>query len=261
MDGLGRRLGSLQYFETAMVPDLASDYLSLDVSTWKGSQAVGERYGIVVESHGSGNTLVIHRQAKRVPFPTRLRFDGENNIILIDRECSYHGTMNLSGSGNLAVILGGQGQLGLDATLYGGDTLVWGKRATSWGARVWVQGGTTCTISDGCLLSENISIRTTDHHSIIELSNWTQINYPADIVVGRHVWIGPNVRIGKGAIIGDGAIIAPDSVVTGTVPRTELWGGVPAKMIRTNVSWVVSHPRAEAQDVSALRQLLGDVGQ
>jgi acetyltransferase-like isoleucine patch superfamily enzyme len=256
MRDLASRLRSLSYFATSAVPDLASDFTMLDLSNQHGTRVAADQFGISIERQLPGNRLFVHRQARRVPSPTRFQFYGGRNAIIIDRDCSYHGTMNFPGDDNLAVFMGGQGELALDATLYNRDTLVVGKRAASWGVRVWVQGSTVCTISDDCLLSENISIRTTDHHSVIDLTAWEQVNSPADVTIGRHVWIGPNCRINKGVKIGDGAIVASDSVVTSSIPKTELWGGAPARMIRKNVSWVISHPKADKNDIEALRDLL-----
>jgi acetyltransferase-like isoleucine patch superfamily enzyme len=256
MRDLASRLRSLSYFATSAVPDLAGDFVMLDLSSAQGTQAAADRFGITIDRQLPGNRLFIHHQARRVPSMTRFQFYGGYNSIIIDQNCAYHGTINFTGDDNLAIFMGGQGELSLDATLYNGDTLVIGKGATLWGVRVWVQGGTVCTISDDCLLSENISIRTTDHHSVIDLATWEQINSPADVTIGRHVWIGPNCRINKGVKIGAGAILASDSVLTVSIPKAELWGGAPARTIRTNVSWVVSHPKAHKNDIEALRDLL-----
>jgi acetyltransferase-like isoleucine patch superfamily enzyme len=256
MRDLASRLRSLSYFATSAAPNLAGDFIMLDLSREEGTRAAAERFGIAIDRQLPGNRLFAHHQARRVPSQTRFHFYGEHNTIIIDRDCAYHGTINFPGDHNLTVFMGGQGELSLDATLYNGDTLVIGKGATLWGVRIWVQGGTVCTISDDCLLSENISIRTTDHHSVIDLTTWQQINSPADVTLGRHVWIGPNCRINKGVVIGDGAILAADSVLTVSVPKAELWAGSPAKMIRNNVSWVVSHPKADNNDIEALRALL-----
>ncbi len=57
-----------------------------------------------------------------------------------------------------------------------------------------------------------------------------------DIVVGNDVWIGSNVTILSGVKIGDGAVICAGSVVTKDVDPYSIYGGVPAKKIRSRFS-------------------------
>ncbi len=53
------------------------------------------------------------------------------------------------------------------------------------------------------------------------------------IEIGRNVWVGANCVVLPGSSIGDNAVIAAGSVVRDDVPAGELWGGVPARKIRT----------------------------
>ena len=53
-----------------------------------------------------------------------------------------------------------------------------------------------------------------------------------DVVFVGDNWIGARSIILKGVTIGKGAVIAAGSVVTRDVPENEIWGGVPAKLIR-----------------------------
>mgnify|MGYP000635882780 CR=1 FL=1 len=53
-----------------------------------------------------------------------------------------------------------------------------------------------------------------------------------DIVIGNDVWIGYEAVILSGVTIGDGAIIGARAVVTKDIPPYEIWGGVPAKLIK-----------------------------
>lgn len=52
------------------------------------------------------------------------------------------------------------------------------------------------------------------------------------VSIGVNVWVGANCVLLPGCRIGDNAVIAAGSVVRGEVPPGEIWGGVPAKLIR-----------------------------
>lgn len=57
------------------------------------------------------------------------------------------------------------------------------------------------------------------------------------ISIGSDVWIGDNVTVLPScASIGNGAVIAAGAVVTKDVPPYEIWGGVPAKLIKKRFS-------------------------
>lgn len=89
------------------------------------------------------------------------------------------------------------------------------------------------TIGSDVLISEQVLIRDSDDHQILNHKN----NVTKPIHIGNHVWIGMRAAILKGVTIGDGAIIAAGSVVTSDVPANSLVGGVPARIIRENISW------------------------
>ena len=89
------------------------------------------------------------------------------------------------------------------------------------------------TIGECCVISENVVIRDSDNHKIIGSNS----NETAPIKIGNHVWIGMNTVILKGVTIGDGAIIAAGSVVVHDVPANALVAGVPAKVVKNDVSW------------------------
>jgi acetyltransferase-like isoleucine patch superfamily enzyme len=88
-------------------------------------------------------------------------------------------------------------------------------------------------IGKGCAIARDVIIRDFDAHTIVE--DRFQIAKP--IIIGDHVWIGVRAMILKGVTIGDGAVIAAGAIVTKDVPSRSVVSGIPAKVIKENVSW------------------------
>lgn len=88
-----------------------------------------------------------------------------------------------------------------------------------------------------CLISGQVSFSVSDMHTIFDLETKRRINPGRSIEVGDHVWIGAAAQIMKGAKIGSGSIIGSRALVTKEIPENCIAAGVPAKVIRRNVSW------------------------
>lgn len=95
------------------------------------------------------------------------------------------------------------------------------------------------TIGHHVVISERVMLRDSDNHAIVVSENnvATKSKVAAPIVIGDHVWIGMNVIVLKGVTIGDGAVVAAGSMVNKDVPPHCLAAGVPAKVIKTDVTW------------------------
>lgn len=89
------------------------------------------------------------------------------------------------------------------------------------------------TIGDNVAISKGVIIRDSDNHVL----NGNADKTSAPIIIGNHVWIGLRAIILKGVTIGDGAVIAAGAVVTKNVPSNSIVAGVPAKVIKENISW------------------------
>lgn len=96
------------------------------------------------------------------------------------------------------------------------------------------------TIGHNVVISERVAIRDSDNHVVWEQDDQTDKEakpMTSPVVIEDHVWIGMNAIILKGVTIGEGSIIAAGSIVNKDVPAHCLVAGVPAKVIKTGISW------------------------
>lgn len=92
------------------------------------------------------------------------------------------------------------------------------------------------SIGHNVVISERVVLRDSDNHSINDIGDRLS-DETSPIMIGDHVWIGMNVIVLKGVAIGEGSIVAAGSVVNKDVPPHCLVAGVPAKVVKTGVSW------------------------
>jgi acetyltransferase-like isoleucine patch superfamily enzyme len=107
---------------------------------------------------------------------------------------------------------------------------------------VWMSGNSTLICQQSIRLGNEVMIASgaviidTDAHTIYENNIAKPKTEP--IVIGDHVWICMGAKVLKGVTIGSGAVIASGAVVVKDVPANSLAAGVPARVIRENISWV-----------------------
>ena len=89
------------------------------------------------------------------------------------------------------------------------------------------------SIGAGSVISWEVEINDSDWHRIVR--NDYEVSKPIEI--GNRVWIGSRATILKGVKVGSGTVIAAGAVVTRDVPEHSLVAGVPARIIRENVTW------------------------
>lgn len=95
------------------------------------------------------------------------------------------------------------------------------------------------SIGHHVVISERVVLRDSDNHSIqdMEAISSDESAVTAPIVIGDHVWVGMNTIVLKGVTIGEGAVVAAGSVVNKDVPPHCLVAGVPAKVVKTDITW------------------------
>lgn len=87
------------------------------------------------------------------------------------------------------------------------------------------------TIGDFCNIANNVVI--VDHNHKFVNTGVIEGYESSPIHIGNRVWIGANATILKGVNIGEGAIISAGAVVNKDVPPFEIWGGIPARKIKS----------------------------
>lgn len=93
-------------------------------------------------------------------------------------------------------------------------------------------------IGENALWGWNITLNTYDGHSVY-VDNKKNINH-GYISIGNHVWIAANSTLSKNVTIGNNCVISQHSLLTkGFSSDNLLIGGIPAKIIKNNISWSI----------------------
>ncbi len=174
-------------------------------------------------------------------FATHLQID-------VDSSCKFGkgGLITAKGFGGAKVTIGEKCVFENNVTL-----LVSGDAEVSIGSKclfvrnseMIVLGGTTLHIGKNCLFSFDIKIYCGDGHPIFDLKSRTRLNLqskdnPKSIIhIGDHVWAGMRSIILNRTVIGTSSIIGAGSLVKGEFPNNCIVAGVPAKMIRKDITW------------------------
>lgn len=96
----------------------------------------------------------------------------------------------------------------------------------------------TLTIGDNCLFSWGIKARTSDGHSIVDLSTNRAVNLPKDISIADRVWVGEDVSFLKGSMISSDSVVGSRSVVTKAFESPNVViAGFPAIVVKENIKW------------------------
>lgn len=91
------------------------------------------------------------------------------------------------------------------------------------------------SIGKGSMVSWRVQILDEDFHLVSYNDKKPKDN---KVVIGENCLIGNNVSINKGSIIADGCVVASHSVVNGIfLEKNCLIAGVPAKVVKRNISW------------------------
>lgn len=201
---------------------------------------------------GEGNRILLDARTPK----QRLVLDfsrAKGCTILLGRHARLAGEVSAGGRGHLLAATGWDSPsvAMVHCTMRGERALILlGQGLTSNRTNMLAEGPDGAVlVGDDAMFATGITLRTSDSHAIIDLGARRQVNFPEPVVIGPHVWIGQEALVMKGVTIGAGSIVAGRAVVTRPVPPRALAAGVPARVIRENVSWTrLGRPRPEQID-------------
>lgn len=91
------------------------------------------------------------------------------------------------------------------------------------------------------MFSWDIELLIGDGHPIYDVQTGDVINHPCInsflCVIEDHVWIGGECCVMAGAYIRTGTVVGYKSIVNKAFPNNVILAGVPAKIVRKNVTW------------------------
>lgn len=188
--------------------------------------ARGELVSSVIEFTGTGNVLFVEDGTRLRN--TRLRFLGNDSVIYLRRSARYTEVI---------------------ATLFHESVLYLGPGSSFTSAARFVPSERRHVIvGSDAMFSSRVAFRTADPHLVYSAHDHRRVNPSRSVWVGDHVWLGEDSLFLKGARVGSGSILGARAVVTRAVPSNTSAGGVPARVIGTDVFWTRPSVHAWTQE-------------
>lgn len=175
--------------------------------------------GITVSFAGDNARIVIH---KPMPAYRKCKFElGDNGLIEIQKSSRYIEDLSI-----LATAPNSRVSIGENFSCYTTNIVVKNERDLS------------VTIGKNCLFAAQTRIRTSDAHSIVDLTNGSVLNRGGSVVLGDHVWLTLSTTILKNVHLPDWTIVGLGSIVTKSFTEPHcILAGTPAKVVKHNVAW------------------------
>lgn len=175
-----------------------------------------------------------------------IRVNGYNNTIILHKPYKFAGnTIVINGDNNVIEIF--NTTLSISQTYFcmepraNNRSLVIGENTYIGQAKLMCFGSNNkLHIGSNCLLSSGIHIRTGDSHAIIDHTTKKLLNKNNNVIIGNHCWFGVDSFVSKRVNIPDNTIIAAKAVVVKSFnEKFTILGGVPAKVVKRNVEWLL----------------------
>lgn len=237
--------------ETGLRAILSRDVTSVTEDTYRAEDYLlltgtdAESHALGVQHVGGPELVVAVTDASRPVGALRIETHSPGTLLFIDNRAwqgALHGNIRVLGP-DCALLFNdiGNGYVALhDVFLRSGrQFLFWGVGATAVGCSIEVEGDAQgVAIGDDALISNGVWLRNHDMHALHDLATGTPIGRPpVTMVLERHVWLGQDALLLGSERIGAGAVVGARALVKGRVPPRVAVAGVPARVLREDVSW------------------------
>lgn len=169
---------------------------------------------------------------------------GNNNLITIEKNCKLTDVSFF--------IFGNDNKINISENFSGifvefhmeqnNNTIQIGKGTTMHGRghrniHFALDEGTNIIVGEDCMFSNDIQLRSSDSHSIVDLER-RRLNHAKDIKIGNHCWIGLRSLLMKGVELADNTVVAAGSICTRKYDEQHtILAGNPAKVVKRNINW------------------------
>lgn len=167
---------------------------------------------------------------------TRIEIRGSSQVVLKDGVRLRNAELLVRGDANCLVIGVGSSFSGRIELFGDGNTVIIGGNSSITGSLLVAHNGRAIHIGDGCLFAQQTELRTTDSHKVYD-ADGRRINMDADICIQDRVWLAMGVVVLKGVTIDAGSVVGARSVVTKSLPGSSIAAGMPARVIKSGISW------------------------
>lgn len=132
-----------------------------------------------------------------------------------------------------------------------------GDHATANGLDCTLDSNAYLSIGEDCMFSL-CNVHVGDGRAVFDLNTLALRNVRSQptVIIREHVWLGLFSSVMMGSDIGAGSVVATRAVVRDVFPPHSLLAGVPAKVVRSNISWTREHNGHGREEVTRYLQQL-----
>lgn len=186
---------------------------------------------------GTNNRIIIKEIFSKMG--SQIIVEGSNNLITLEDNVMFRNSkISILGDNNICLLSKDSQFKNSVLTLRNSSSIYIGKQTTLARGEIFAAESSCIKIGDNCMLAKGYEIRSSDVHPIWDINNGKRINNSEDILIGNHVWLAKDTMVMKGTELQSFTTVAARAVVTSKFNRKFIIiGGVPAKIIKSNVVW------------------------